>query len=92
MDRCGPLVGAGTRRGPHHPTGDRDLLFDQKIQRIFPVLSRPRRAPLPEAEGFSWWDWGNPLERVDIQLDPGGVLALIDGDRRFVLGRCPGAI
>ena len=28
--------------------------------------------PLPEAEGFSWWDWGNPLERVGIELDPGG--------------------
>jgi len=54
----------------------------------------PRRdgAPLPEAEGFSRWDWGNPLERVGIQLDPGGVLVLINGDRRFVLGRCPGAI
>ena len=49
-------------------------------------------APLPEAEGFSWWDWGNLLERVGIELDPGGVLVLIDGDRRFVLGRCPGAI
>src|SRR5260221_1456984 len=46
-------------------------------------------APLPEAEGFAWTDWGNPLERVGIQLDPGGVLVLIDGDRRFVLGRCP---
>ena len=54
----------------------------------------PRRdgGPLPEAEGFSRWDWGNPLERVGIQLDPGGVLVLINGDRRFVLGRCPGAI
>jgi hypothetical protein len=49
-------------------------------------------APLPEAEGFTWYDWGNPLERVDIQLDPGGVLVLIDGDRRFVLGRCSCAI
>lgn len=49
-------------------------------------------APLREAEGFMWYDWGNPLERVDIRLDPGGILVLIDGDRRFVLGRCPGAI
>ena len=49
-------------------------------------------APLPEAEGFSWYDWGNPLETVGIQLDPGGVLVLTDGDRRFVLGRCPCAI
>ena len=47
--------------------------------------------PLPEAEGFTWYDWGNPLERVGIQLDPGGIFVLIDGDRRFVLGRCPGA-
>ena len=48
--------------------------------------------PLPEAEGFSSWDWGNPLELVRMQLDPGGVLVLVDGDRRFVLGRCPCAI
>ena len=46
-------------------------------------------APLPEAEGFTAWDWGNPLELVRIQIDPGGVLVLIDGDRRFILGRCP---
>lgn len=46
-------------------------------------------APLPEAEGFTGYDWGNPLELVDIRLGPGGVLLLIDGDRRFVLGRCP---
>ena len=46
-------------------------------------------APLPEAEGFTWYEWGNPLERVRIQLEPGGILALIDSDRRFVLGRCP---
>src|SRR6516165_5275788 len=92
MDRCGPLVGARARRDPHHPTGDRDLLIDQKIQRIFPLLSRPRRQPLPEAEGFTWYDWGNPLESVGIQLDPSGVLVLIDDDRRFVLGRCPCAI
>lgn len=49
-------------------------------------------APLPEAEGFTWYDWGNPLELVDIQLDPGGVLVLIDGDRRFVPGKCPGVV
>ena len=49
-------------------------------------------APLPEAAGFTWYDWGNPLEDIGIQLDPAGVLALIDGDRRFVLGRCPGAV
>ena len=48
--------------------------------------------PLPEAEGFTSYDWGNPLESVGIQLDPGGVLVLIDDDRRFVLGRCPCAI
>ena len=48
--------------------------------------------PLPEAEGFTWYDWGNPLESVGIQLDPSGVLVLIDDDRRFVLGRCPCAI
>jgi hypothetical protein len=57
---------------------------------------RPGRdgAPLPEAEaeGFTGYEWGNPLELVDIRLDPGGVLVLIDGDRRFVLGRCPCAI
>ena len=49
-------------------------------------------APLPEAEGFTWFDWGNPLERVRIQLDRDGVLVLIDGGRRFVLGRCPCAM
>src|SRR5215467_9694912 len=48
--------------------------------------------PLPEAEGFTWYDWGNPLESVGIQLDPGGVLVLIDSDHHFVLGRCPCAI
>ena len=57
---------------------------------------RPGRdgAPLPEAQaqGFTWYEWGNPLELVGIRLDPGGVLVLIDGDRRFVLGRCPCAI
>jgi hypothetical protein len=57
---------------------------------------RPGRdgAPLPEAqaEGFTSYEWGNPLELVDIRLDPGGVLGLIDGDRRFVFGRCPCAI
>jgi hypothetical protein len=55
---------------------------------------RPGRdgAPLPEAEGFSWADWGNPLELVTIRLEPDGVLVLIDGDRRFVLARCPGAV
>jgi hypothetical protein len=46
---------------------------------------------LAEAEGFTSYDWGNPLETVGMQLDPGGVLVLIDGDSRFVLGRCPGA-
>lgn len=45
--------------------------------------------PLPQAAGFSSSDWGNPLELVRIQLDPGGVLVLIDGDRRFIFGRCP---
>jgi hypothetical protein len=49
-------------------------------------------APLPEAEGFTRWDWGNPLELVRMQVDPGGVLVLIDADRRFILGRCPCAI
>ncbi|HEY2446235.1 MAG TPA: hypothetical protein VGI20_10910 [Rhizomicrobium sp.] len=49
-------------------------------------------ARLPEAEGFTGYDWGNPLELVDIRLRPGGVLLLIDGDRRFVLGKCPGAV
>ena len=57
---------------------------------------RPGRdgAPLPEAQaqGFTWYEWGNPLELAGIRLDPGGVLVLIDGDRRFVLGRCPCAI
>ena len=57
---------------------------------------RPGRdgAPLPEAQaqGFTWYEWGNPLELVGIRLDPGGVLVLTDGDHRFVLGRCPGAI
>jgi hypothetical protein len=48
--------------------------------------------PLPEAEGFTWYDWGNPLEGVGIQLDSDGVLVLIDGDRHFVLGRCPCAM
>ncbi len=46
-------------------------------------------APLPEAEGFTGYDWGNPLELAGIRLDPGGVLVLIDGDRRFVLVRQP---
>ena len=50
------------------------------------------RLPEAEAEGFTWYEWGNPLELVDIQLDPGGVLVLIDGDRRFILGRCPCAV
>jgi hypothetical protein len=45
--------------------------------------------PLPEAERFRWVDWGNPLQYVDVRLDPGGVLVLIDGERRFVLGTCP---
>ena len=45
--------------------------------------------PLPGAEGFTGYDWGNPLENVDIELEPGGVLTLVDGDRRFVLGKCP---
>jgi hypothetical protein len=49
-------------------------------------------APLPEAEGFTWYDWGNPLELTGIELDPGGVLVLVDGERRFVLGRCPCAV
>ena len=51
-------------------------------------------APLPEAEAdrFTSYEWGNPLENVGIQLDPGGVLMLVDGERRFVLGRCPCAI
>src|ERR1700693_1317888 len=57
--------------------------------RFFPGRSG---APLPEAEGFTGYDWGNPLELVDIKLAPGGVLLLIDGDRRFVLGKCPGAV
>jgi len=47
--------------------------------------------PLPDAEGFTSYDWGTPLELVGIKLDRGGVLAIIDGDRRFVLGKCPGA-
>src|SRR6202040_2958718 len=86
MDRCGPLVGTGARRDPYHPTGDRDLVIDQKGERI--LRFRPGRdgAPLPEAEGFTWYEWGNPLELVGIRLDPGGVLVLIDGDGRFVLG------
>ena len=52
----------------------------------------PNGARLPEAEGFTWYDWGNPLELVGIRLERGGVLVLIDGDRRFVLGKCPGAV
>ena len=35
--------------------------------------------PLPEAEGFTGYDWGNPLELAVIRLDPGGVLVV---DRR----------
>ncbi|MBV9014331.1 MAG: hypothetical protein JO213_20775 [Alphaproteobacteria bacterium] len=54
---------------------------------------RPGRdgAPLAaaEAEGFTSYEWGNPLELVGIRLDPGGLLVLIDGDARFVLGSCP---
>jgi len=49
-------------------------------------------APLAEAEGFTGFDWGNPLELLNIRLDPGGVLVLFHGDRRFVLGRCPCAV
>jgi len=48
--------------------------------------------PLPEAEGFTSYDWGTPLELVRLQLLPGGVLVLSNGDRRFVLGKCPGAV
>jgi hypothetical protein len=48
--------------------------------------------PLPEVEGFTSVDWGNPLELVTIRLEPDGLLVLIDGDRRFVLGRCPCAV
>jgi hypothetical protein len=47
--------------------------------------------PLPEPEGFTSYDWGTPLELVAIQLDPAGVLVLVDSGRRFVLGKCPGA-
>ncbi len=56
--------------------------------RIEPGRDNP---PLPEAEGFTAYDWGNPLEDVRIALDPGGTLVLFDGDRRFVLSKCPGA-
>ena len=56
--------------------------------RFFPGRNN---APLPEAEGFTGYDWGNPLELARIELDPGGTLVLIDGDHRFVLGKCPGA-
>lgn len=48
--------------------------------------------PLPEAEGFTAYDWGTPMQDVSIRLDPAGVLMLIDGDHRFVLGKCPGAV
>jgi hypothetical protein len=57
----------------------------------FRFVPGPDGVPLPEAEGFMSYDWGTPLENVSIQLDPGGVLLLIDGVRRFVLGKCPGA-
>ncbi|HEV2099891.1 MAG TPA: hypothetical protein VGR45_13320 [Stellaceae bacterium] len=64
----------------------------KKDSGFFRFIPGRNGAPLPEAEGFTWYDWGNPLERVGIQLDRGGVLVLIDDDRRFVLGRCPGAM
>ena len=86
------MVGAGARHGPHHPVGDGDLYVDTKLQWVFPFLPSRDDAPLPEAEGFTGFDWGNPLELLNIRLDPGGVLVLFHGDRRFVLGRCPCAV
>jgi hypothetical protein len=64
----------------------------RKYSGFFHFFPGRDRTPLPEVEGFTWYDWGNPLESVSIQLDPGGVLVLIEDDRRFVLGRCPCAI
>ena len=64
----------------------------RKESGFFRFLPGPDGAPLPEAEGFKWYDWGTPLERVGVRFDPGGVLVLIDGNRRFVLGSCPCAM
>jgi hypothetical protein len=49
---------------------------------------RPGRdgAPLPE------FLRGSRGSLVTVRLEPDGVLVLIDGDCRFVLGRCPGAV
>ncbi len=60
MDRCRPLVGAGARRDPHHSTGDRDLHIDRKIQRIFSLLSRPRRRTAPRSRGVLVVGLGQP--------------------------------
>ena len=49
-------------------------------------------AKLPAAEGFTAYDWATPLEDASIKLDRAGALELIYGDRRFVLGKCPGAV
>jgi hypothetical protein len=64
----------------------------RKYSGFFRFFPGPEGAPLPEAEGFTGYDWGNPLALVGIRLDPGGALVLIDRERRFVLGRCPCAM
>jgi hypothetical protein len=59
---------------------------------FFHFFSGRTGTPLPETEGFTSYDWGNPLELTIIRLDPGGVLVVVDGGRRFVLGKCPCAV
>jgi uncharacterized protein len=92
MDRCGPLLARALDAIHTTRLATATSFSISEYSGSFQFFPGRDGAPLPEAEGFTWWDWGNPLERVGIELDPGGVLALIDGDRRFVLGRCPGAI
>src|SRR4029077_13533220 len=91
MDRRGPLVGAGARRIHTSRLATVASFSIRKESGFFRFRPRRDGAPLPEAqaEGFTWYEWGNPLELVGIRLDPGGVLVLIDGDGRFLLGRCP---
>ena len=65
----------------------------RKYSGFFRFFSSREGAPLPEAGGFTWYDWGNPLELVGIRPDPGGATSLlIDRERRLVLGRCPCAM
>ena len=93
MDRCGPPWWARALDAVHTVRLATMTSFSiREYSGYFHFFPGRNGAPLPEAEGFTWFDWGNPLERVRIQLDPGGVLVLIDGGRRFILGRCPCAM